>query len=142
MDEQIRFWAKIAGAVGAVLVANVTPLIWTLLALMVLDTVSGLLLVTKQRHLVSSIGIHGTTRKFMILIVVGSLRLIEPVVGINVLDDLGAGFYIVHELTSIGENATALGVGLPPAWLAAIKAVLGKYNSTDGLPGPPGVNPA
>lgn len=108
-------WAVAVGAAAMAAWAHLGNLFPLLLALMVLDVVSGLLAAFVKGTLSSKVSWRGMVRKVLTLILVGMSDLIEPALG-NGWDvsQLVVIFFIVSEGLSILENAAIAGVPIPP----------------------------
>lgn len=89
------------------------PVVATLILLMGADTASGLFLAIAKGMLNSTISWRGVSRKAIVLLIVSSAGVLQPLVPqIPVMNIIGT-FYIITELISILENAGAAGVPLP-----------------------------
>lgn len=84
-----------------------------LVALIVTDYITGVLVALKSKTLSSEIGFWGLFRKIMIFALVYVSALLERAAGTNFLRTLTILFYISNEGISVLENATALGIPFP-----------------------------
>ena len=84
-----------------------------LLAMIVLDYITGIMVAIIKKNLSSSIGFNGIFKKIAILLVVSAGYLIGQSMGVPEVRSIVIGFYIVNEGISITENAGNLGVPLP-----------------------------
>ncbi|GAB2022149.1 phage holin family protein [Pseudolactococcus yaeyamensis] len=90
-------------------------LLYTLVAFVVVDYITGILRVIADKKLSSKIGAHGITKKMMIFLLVGAAHLldVEIIRNGNVLRDAVAFFYISNEGISLLENASKIGLPIP-----------------------------
>lgn len=117
---QLIFTA-IGGAIGAFL-GNMDGLLYTLIAFIIIDYITGFLCAIVEHDLSSEVGAKGIAKKVAILLLVGVANLID----VNVIKS-GAVvrtavifFYLSNEGVSILENAGRLGLPIP----TKLKAVL------------------
>ncbi|HET6456552.1 MAG TPA: phage holin family protein [Armatimonadota bacterium] len=104
------------------------PLVQALVALMILDILSGLLAGYVTRTLDSAVSARGMAKKVFALILVAAAYVVASFVGLGI--DLGpivAGFYCVHELLSLVENAGRAELPVPKALLDALAKLQQKY---------------
>lgn len=111
-------------AVGLGLWTGLVPIIQALMVLMVLDVVSGFLSAFINSTLSSDVSLRGMAKKAMVLLLVTMAAWLQPLVGLDALDDLVTGFFIAHEGLSILENAANAGLPIP----AVLRAALAKLN--------------
>lgn len=109
---------SIAGAVGAVLgfmYGEVNGLFRALIAFMILDYVSGVLVAIAEKKLSSAVGFKGIAKKLMILVFVSLGHIADMYVlgGTPVAMSAVMLFYIANEGLSIIENAGNLGLPVP-----------------------------
>ena len=111
----------IGGAIGAFL-GNMDGLLYTLIAFIIIDYITGFLCAIVEHDLSSEVGAKGIAKKVAILLLVGVANLID----VNVIKS-GAVvrtavifFYLSNEGVSILENAGRLGLPIP----TKLKAVL------------------
>ena len=97
-------------------------LLYTLLAFVVLDYLTGVMCAITDRKLSSAIGFKGIFRKVLIFALVGVGHLLDvQVLGVvGVLRTAVIFFYLSNEGVSLIENAAHLGLPIP----AKLKAVL------------------
>ena len=97
------------------------PAVGGLIALMILDTVTGLMVAAYQRKVCSTISFRGFIRKGMMLLMVATAIVLETIVirlGVGEFEALPfgkiiAGFFCFTEVLSIIENAEGIGVPIP-----------------------------
>lgn len=107
-------FAALGGFLGWFL-GGLDPLIIMLVAFVVCDYITGVMVAITKKTLSSSTGFYGLCRKIMIFIIVG----IASVIDYNLFPDTAAirtatiFFYVANEGISILENASLLGVKFP-----------------------------
>lgn len=113
-DKHLSFTVASAGAVVNYLWGGWDMALQTLLALMVLDYITGIICAGKDKKLSSAIGFKGLGKKVMILVIVALGVQIDRMVGTNgIARSLVIFFYASMEGISILENATRAGVPVP-----------------------------
>lgn len=102
------------GVIGAFL-GNMDGLLYTLIAFIIIDYITGFLCAIVERDLSSEVGARGIAKKVVILLLVGIANMID----LNVIKS-GAVirtavifFYLSNEGVSILENAGRLGLPIP-----------------------------
>ena len=97
-------------------------LLYTLLAFVVLDYVTGIMCAVADHKLSSAVGFRGIFRKILIFALVGVGHLLDVQVlgAVGVLRTAVIFFYLSNEGVSLVENAAHLGLPIP----AKLKAVL------------------
>ena len=97
-------------------------LLYTLLAFVVLDYVTGIMCAVADKKLSSAVGFRGIFRKILIFALVGVGHLLDVQVlgAVGVLRTAVIFFYLSNEGVSLIENAGHLGLPIP----AKLKAVL------------------
>lgn len=108
-------FVAIGGYIGFYL-GEIDAFIYTLLAFVIADYITGVLRAGVERKLSSAIGFKGIAKKIMIFIVVGIANLCD----VNLIKGDGTMirtgiifFYIANEGLSILENSIALGLPVP-----------------------------
>ena len=89
--------------------------LFTLLAFVMVDYITGVLRAVNEKKLSSSIGSKGITKKVMIFLLVGIAHMLDvEIIGNgNVLRDAVIFFYISNEGLSLIENSAHLGLPIP-----------------------------
>ena len=107
--------AAVIGAAVGFMYGQVTGLFWALVAFMVLDYVTGVMIAIISKKLSSETGFKGLCKKFLILIFVAVGHIVDTYVlnGAAVLMTAILLFYIANEGISIVENAANLGLPVP-----------------------------
>lgn len=132
MDTIINITENIFAVIGGLLgwlLGGCDSLIYTLIAFVVFDYISGLLLAIFNRTLSSEVGFKGICRKALIFIVISVGNIIDKWLlqsGI-VLRTMLAMFYLSNEGISIIENVSLMGVPIPQK----LKDVLQRLNESD-----------
>lgn len=118
MKEIVNIFQTIMAAIGAFLggiLGGVDGFLYALIAFVIIDYVTGVMVGILQRKLSSSIGFRGIFKKVLIFIMVSIAHIIDK----NVL---GTGssirtavifFYVSNEGISILENAIKIGLPVP-----------------------------
>lgn len=122
MENKIALVSGIAGAVISYMLDWVGVAVTALLFFMLADYITGLIAAGIQRELNSRIGLNGFARKMYILILIGSIYVLEfvalhytdfDIFGGHIGD--GAAFaYIAIEFISITENGVKMNAPMPP----------------------------
>lgn len=123
-----EFWTSIQlvfSAVGGWLgyfLGGCDGLLYTLLAFVVLDYITGIMCAVADHKLSSAVGFKGIFRKILIFALVGVGHLLDVQVlgAVGVLRTAVIFFYLSNEGVSLIENAAHLGLPIP----AKLKAVL------------------
>ena len=114
--------ATICGIIGF-LYGKADGLIYSLLAFIILDYVTGLTVACINKNLSSEVGFKGIAKKVVILLLVA----VGNIVDIYIIGDGAAcrstviGFYLANEGISILENAGNLGIPLPKKLVEVLK---------------------
>ena len=109
---------------------EVNGLFRALIAFMILDYVSGVLVAIAEKKLSSAVGFKGIAKKLLILVFLSVGHIADTYVlgGVPVAMTAVMLFYIANEGISIVENASALGLPVPQK----IKNVLRQIKSKSG----------
>jgi toxin secretion/phage lysis holin len=109
-----------------------SQVMFALVGLIVLDIMMGLAVAFITKTVSSSASWRGMTKKSSVLIVVAAVGLIQPqlqavpAVGQVPIMHLICTFYCISEVLSILENASRIGVPMPPALVAALSKLRGE----------------
>jgi toxin secretion/phage lysis holin len=112
-------WIQIAlSAVGGFtgwFLGGFDGLLYTLVAFVIVDYITGILRAVADKKLSSKIGAHGITKKIMIFLLVGVAHMLDvEVIGNgSILRDAVIFFYISNEGISLLENASKIGLPIP-----------------------------
>ena len=135
MNKIIQWFAAATGATFGFLWGQMDGLLYALIAFMVIDYVSGVLVAIAQRELSSQVGFKGIAKKVCILMLVAVGHLLDAhVIGDGegaVCRMAVAGFYLANEGISILENAAELGLPLPKKLVSVLKQLQGKEENDE-----------
>lgn len=116
-----------AGAVLSYLWGGWSALLDVMLALVVVDYVSGVIASGVEGNLSSRIGMLGIAKKVFIFLVITAAHKIDVAVGNgNVIRDAVIWFFLANELLSITENMGRMGMPVPPILTQAISILKSK----------------
>lgn len=126
MENFLKVFKYIVAAVGTVftgLFGAWDTALKVLAMFMILDYITGLWKGYVTKTLSSDIGLKGLTRKFLILVIIIVAVLLDRLMGMDnwFFRTLVCYFYIANEGLSILENATVLGLPLPPKLKEALE---------------------
>lgn len=96
-------------------------LLIALVALVIVDYITGVIAAAYQKRLNSSVGFRGILKKVAILLVVMVAQVIGQVVGVEWLRSAVIGFYLANEAISVLENAGKLDIGIPQKLLDVLE---------------------
>ena len=96
-------------------------LLMVLMALVVLDYMTGVLAAFVQKRLASEIGFKGIAQKIFIFVLVAIANFVDTLLwDQSLIRDATILFYIVNEIISVTENAGIVGLPIPQFLLKAI----------------------
>lgn len=112
---------------------GVDGLLYALIAFMVLDYITGVLVAIAKHELSSEIGFKGIAKKVLIMALVAVGHILDAYVlgGGAFCRSAVIGFYIANEGISILENAGELGIPLPKKLIAVLKQLKSKDDETE-----------
>lgn len=116
--------AILGGLIGF-LFGQLTVLFWALLALSLIDYVTGVMTALKQHTLSSAIGYVGIAKKVLIFALVAVAHIVDAYVICKGSAVMAATllYYIANEGISITENAANLGVPLPKKLVSVLQQI-------------------
>ncbi|AOZ73076.1 hypothetical protein BSR29_03060 [Boudabousia liubingyangii] len=122
LDHYLRTIATAIGAGAGWVFGTPDALLYTLLAFITADYISGVMAAIATRRLSSAVGFKGLFGKMLILAFVALAQLMDTHVlgGVGVLRGAVIFFYIANEGISLIENATVLGLPVPPKFQQAL----------------------
>ena len=130
----MRYWImSIAATVGGFLgwfLGGLDGLVYALIAMIVLDYLTGVMCAIVERKLCSDIGFHGIFKKVTIFVMVAVAHIVcNHVLGYDsaAIRTTVIFFYIANEGLSVIENAIRLGLPVP----AKLKAILAQLRQRD-----------
>jgi toxin secretion/phage lysis holin len=108
------FFAGAGGVLGW-FIGGVDGFLFTLIAFVIVDYITGVLRAVVEKRLSSKVGAKGIVKKIGIFLVVGIAHLIDANLlgGENALRTAAIFFYISNEGISFFENAAAIGLPVP-----------------------------
>ena len=111
----IRLYAAAIGIVIGEFLGSFDDLLYTLLAFVVADYITGVLKAIAEKNLSSAIGFKGICKKVCIFTLVGVANVLDiHIIGSGcILRSAVIFFYISNEGISIIENATKIGLPIP-----------------------------
>ena len=96
--------------------------LYALIAMIVLDYLSGVIAAVINRELSSAVGFHGILKKVLFLILAGVANIADALIGLNGMGQNAViGFLIANEGLSILENAGRCGLQKPQALISMLK---------------------
>ena len=100
-------------------------LLYALIALIILDYVTGLIVAYIRKEISSAVGFKGIAKKVFILALVSVAHILDSQVtgGASVCRSAVIGFYIANEGISITENAVRAGVPVPKKIVDVLKQI-------------------
>lgn len=123
----IKYFDAIAASIGVLLgwyLGSPDGFLFSLLAFVIVDYITGVLRAGVEQKLSSAIGFKGIAKKIMIFIMVGIAHMIDVylLTGTNGLTRTAViFFYISNEGLSIIENSGAIGLPIPNKLRLALK---------------------
>ena len=103
------------GALAAFLFGELNGLFYALIAIVVLDYVTGVLAAIVKKQLSSEVGFKGIVKKIFVFVIVSIAHIIDVhVIGnSDILRSAAICFFIANEALSILENAGSMGLPIP-----------------------------
>ncbi|SMO55185.1 phage holin family protein [Melghirimyces algeriensis] len=127
METVFKVGSAVAGAAASFLFGGWSVLIQTLMAFVIVDYVSGVIAGAKEGKLNSYVGLLGISRKVLIFALVAVAHMVDMALGEgHMFRDAAIFFYLANELLSILENASRIGVPIPPKVKEAVEVLRGK----------------
>lgn len=127
MKDIVKYYDTVAASIGVLIgwyLGSPDGFLFTLIAFVVVDYITGVLRAGVERKLSSSIGVKGIAKKIMIFIMVGIAHLIDVYLlseGNGITRTAVIFFYISNEGLSIIENSGAIGLPIPNKLKLALK---------------------
>ncbi|ODA18186.1 UNVERIFIED_ORG: Cph1 family holin [Anoxybacillus amylolyticus] len=111
------------GSFLSLFVGSVDSFVVILLALVIVDYLTGIAASAVEGKLSSQVGFRGIIRKLLIFVLVAASHLVDLAIGWNMhlIRDAIIFFYIANEFISIVENAGRAGVPIPSVLRKAIE---------------------
>ena len=127
---QLAF-AAVGGFVGWFL-GGCDGLLYTLLAFVVIDYITGVLCAVSDKKLSSAIGFKGICRKVLIFALVGIGHILDTHVIGSVMRTAILFFYISNEGVSLIENAVHIGLPVPQKLKDVLEQLHNRSEKGDG----------
>lgn len=133
VNKLIQSIAAFFAGMASFLFGGMDGLLYALIAFMILDYITGILVAIAQKELSSEIGFKGIAKKVLILALVAVGHLLDAHVlgGGAFCRSAVIGFYIANEGISILENAGELGLPLPKKLIAVLKQLKSKDDESE-----------
>lgn len=116
LSEIGRVFCMTVATIGTVLcswLGGWDVLLQALVALMVIDYITGVINAILEKKLNSEIGFKGISKKVFILLLVGLAVILDNALNSDIVRNFTILFYISNEGISVLENASKLGVPFP-----------------------------
>ena len=128
MDKLIQTVSAVICAVCGFLWGQMDGLLYALIAFMILDYITGLVVAYIRKEISSEIGFTGIAKKvfIMALVAVGHILDVNILGGRAVCRSAVIGFYLANEGISILENAGNIGLPLPKKLVEVLKQLKDK----------------
>lgn len=127
VEQTFKAATALAGVAASYLWGGWTSLLGILLALVIIDFVTGLMASAIEGRLSSNIGFLGIPRKITIFLIVAVAHLVDVALGNgNMVRDATIFFYLANELISIIENSGRIGLPVPDPIKNAVAILKGK----------------
>jgi toxin secretion/phage lysis holin len=127
MEYLIKGAIAIIGTVISGMVGGLGLAFTVLVGMMLIDIVTGVMCGWAFNEVRSSVGVKGVTKKVYILILIGSVYLLQQV--LPLAEFAGDGItiaFIIMEFISIIENGGKMGIKLPPQVENALSVLKGR----------------
>ena len=133
----ISYLAATIGAAIGFLYGEINDMFYALIALVILDYLTGVMVAVYKHKVSSKVGFKGIMKKFCIFVLVSVAHLIDTHITHtgNVFMCLTMFFYSANECISILENAEKLGLPVPEKLKNILEQV--KSENDKGDPKPP-----
>lgn len=111
------------GSLVSLFVGGMDLFVVILLALVIVDYITGIAASALEGKLSSQVGFRGIVRKLLIFVLVAASHLVDLAIGwdMHLIRDAIIFFYIANEFISIVENAGRAGVPIPAVLRKAIE---------------------
>jgi len=128
MNNAVKSILAAVCAVFGFVFGDFNGLMIALIALIVLDYISGVLAAVVEKKLSSEVGAKGIAKKIFMLLIVAVANIVDiNVIGEgHVLKSVTVVFYIANECISLIENAGRLGVPVPKKLLDVLEQLKSK----------------
>jgi toxin secretion/phage lysis holin len=111
---KLKVFFSIIGSIIGFLFGEIDALIYTLIAFVTIDYMTGVLVAISEKKLSSKVGFSGIAKKIVLFALVAIANLIDcNLTNTSVLRTATIFFYLSNELISIIENADKLHIPVP-----------------------------
>ncbi len=128
MNNAVKSILAAVCAVFGFIFGDLNGLMIALVALIILDYISGVIAAVVEKKLSSEVGAKGIAKKIFMLLIVAVANIVDiNVIGEgHVLKSVTVVFYIANECISLIENAGRLGVPVPKKLLDVLEQLKSK----------------
>lgn len=128
MDKAIKIILAAICSLCGFLFGNLDGLMIALIALIVMDYISGVIAAIVEKKLSSEVGAKGIAKKIFMLLIVAIANIVDiNVIGEgHVLKSVTVIFYLANECISLIENGGRLGVPVPKKLLDVLEQLKNK----------------
>lgn len=128
MNNAVKSILAAVCAVFGFIFGDLNGLMIALVALIILDYISGVIAAVVEKKLSSEVGAKGIAKKIFMLLIVAVANIVDiNVIGEgHVLKSVTVVFYIANECISLIENAGRLGVPVPKKLLDVLEQLKNK----------------
>lgn len=125
MDKTLQYICAVLGGVMGFCFGELDGLFYALLAFVVMDYITGLIVAWRRKELSSAIGFNGLAKKVLIFCLVALGHIIDAYVLKTgaVLQSAITLFYIANEGISVTENAANMGVPIPKKLIDVLQQI-------------------
>ena len=125
LDKTLQLISASICAICAFLWGRLDGLLYALIAFMVIDYITGLIVAYIRKEISSKVGAKGIAKKVFILALVAVANILDSQVvgGSSVCRSAVIGFYIANEGISVTENAYLMGVPVPKKIVEVLKQI-------------------
>jgi len=125
MDKTLQYICAVLGALLGFCFGELDGLFYALLAFVITDYITGLIVAWRRKELSSAIGFNGLAKKVLIFCLVALGHIIDAYVLKTgaVLQSAITLFYIANEGISITENAANMGVSIPKKLISVLQQI-------------------
>lgn len=115
LHTQIRFISAIIGGWLGWFLGSFDGFLYTLIALVIVDYITGVVAAGIRHELSSEVGFTGIAKKIMIFAIVGVANVLDHHIlqQSSVLRTMAIFFYVANEGMSVVENADKIGISVP-----------------------------
>ncbi len=112
----ISVYIGVAGGILAAIFGQWDTILWALIALMVIDYITGIIKAVYTKQISSETGYKGILKKISILAIVALANIVQVIMGGTVaIRTIVIMFYIANEGISILENVASVSTKMPPS---------------------------